>query len=132
MTLGELHDAARAALDPVHYDYVAGGAGEERALAANGRAFDRYALLPRVLRGAARRDTSVDLPGARRAAPVMVAPTAFHRLLHPDGERATARAAAAEGAVLVTRVAPATPGRRAPGDRPAGPPPTPPGAVGKT
>ncbi|MET8665707.1 hypothetical protein ABZV87_15425 [Streptomyces tendae] len=37
MTLGELHDAARAALDPVHYDYVAGGAGEERALAANGR-----------------------------------------------------------------------------------------------
>ncbi|MDA5146981.1 alpha-hydroxy-acid oxidizing protein, partial [Streptomyces sp. AD681] len=53
MTLGELHDAARAALDPVHYDYVAGGAGEERALAANGRAFDRYALLPRVLRGAA-------------------------------------------------------------------------------
>ncbi|MGW0225288.1 alpha-hydroxy-acid oxidizing protein, partial [Streptomyces tendae] len=65
MTLGELHDAARAALDPVHYDYVAGGAGEERALAANGRAFDRYALLPRVLRGAARRDTAVDLPGAR-------------------------------------------------------------------
>ncbi|MBQ1006267.1 alpha-hydroxy-acid oxidizing protein [Streptomyces sp. RK23] len=105
MTLGELHDAARAALDPVHYDYVAGGAGEERALAANGRAFDRYALLPRVLRGAARRDTAVDLPGARRAAPVMVAPTAFHRLLHPDGERATARAAAAEGAVLVTGVA---------------------------
>ncbi|MGW3191562.1 alpha-hydroxy-acid oxidizing protein, partial [Streptomyces ardesiacus] len=54
VTLGDLHDAARAVLDPVHYDYVAGGAGEERALAANGRAFDRYALLPRVLRGAAR------------------------------------------------------------------------------
>ncbi|MFC5014539.1 alpha-hydroxy acid oxidase [Streptomyces lienomycini] len=108
MTLRELHDAARAALDPVRYDFVAGGAGEERALAANGRAFDRYALLPRVLRGAAERDTAVDLPGARRTAPVLVAPTAFHRLLHPGGERAAARAAAAEGAVLVTGVAATT------------------------
>ncbi|GAA3960892.1 alpha-hydroxy acid oxidase [Streptomyces marokkonensis] len=108
MTLRELRDAARTTLDPVHYDYVAGGAGEERALAANERAFGRYALLPRVLRGGTERDTAVDLPGARRASPVLVAPTAFHRLLHPDGERATARAAAAEGAVLVTGVAATT------------------------
>ncbi|GGL94763.1 alpha-hydroxy-acid oxidizing enzyme [Streptomyces fumigatiscleroticus] len=108
MTLGELHDAARKALDPAHYDYMAGGAGEERVLADNERAFGRYALLPRVLRGSERRDTAVDLPGARRAAPVIVAPTAFHRLMHPDGERATARAAAAEGAVLVTGAASTT------------------------
>ncbi|MFH8217624.1 alpha-hydroxy acid oxidase [Streptomyces sp. NPDC018057] len=105
MTLRALHETARRTLDPVHYDYVAGGAGEERVLADNERAFDRYALLPRVLRGNERRDTSVDLPGARGAGPVVVAPTAFHRLMHPDGERATARAAAAEGAVLVTGTA---------------------------
>ncbi|ANH95121.1 alpha-hydroxy-acid oxidizing enzyme [Streptomyces sp. SAT1] len=105
MTLRALHETARRALDPVHYDYVAGGAGEERVLADNERAFDRYALLPRVLRGSERRDTSVDLPGAPGAGPVVVAPTAFHRLMHPDGERATARAAAAEGAVLVTGTA---------------------------
>ncbi|MYR56748.1 alpha-hydroxy-acid oxidizing protein, partial [Streptomyces sp. SID625] len=48
MTLRALHETARRALDPVHYDYVAGGAGEERVLADNERAFDRYALLPRV------------------------------------------------------------------------------------
>ncbi|MFI0898319.1 alpha-hydroxy acid oxidase [Streptomyces sp. NPDC020983] len=108
MTLRALREAAREVLDPVHYDYVAGGAGEERVLAANERAFDRYALLPRVLRGNEARDTSVPLPGARRASPVVVAPTAFHRLLHPDGERATARAAAAEGAVLVTGAAATT------------------------
>ncbi|MFD0318645.1 alpha-hydroxy acid oxidase [Streptomyces flavalbus] len=105
MTLRALHDRARRILDPVRYDFVAGGAGAERVLADNERAFDRYRLLPRVLRGNARRDTSVDLPGARGAGPVLVAPTAFHRLLHPDGERATARAAAAEGAVLVTGLA---------------------------
>lgn len=108
MTLGELRAAARELLEPARYDYVAGGAGEERVLAENERAFDRYALLPRTLRGSEVRDTTVDLPGARRAAPVLVAPTGFHRLVHPDGERATARAAAAEGAVLVTGVAATT------------------------
>ncbi|MGP2440800.1 alpha-hydroxy acid oxidase [Streptomyces sp. JW3] len=108
MILRDLHDKARQSLDPAHYDYVAGGAGEERVLADNERAFDRYALLPRVLRGGAERDTAVELPGAPRSSPVIVAPTAFHRLLHPDGERATARAAAAEGAVLVTGTASTT------------------------
>lgn len=108
MTLRALHDRAREALDPVHYDYVAGGAGQERALADNERAFDRLALLPRVLRGAAIREITVDLPGAPGAAPVFVAPTAFHRLAHPEGEEATARAAAAERAVLVTGMASTT------------------------
>ncbi|MQY11103.1 4-hydroxymandelate oxidase [Streptomyces sp. RB5] len=108
MTLQAFREAARTVLDPVHDDYVAGGAGEERVLAANERAFARYSLLPRVLRGAEARDIAADLPGAPGASPVVVAPTAFHRLLHPDGERATARAAAAEGAVLVTGVASTT------------------------
>ncbi|MCZ9343908.1 alpha-hydroxy-acid oxidizing protein, partial [Streptomyces sp. TRM76130] len=97
MILRDLHDKARQSLDPARYDYVAGGAGEERVLADNERAFDRYRLLPRVLCGSAEREPAVDLPGAPRTAPVVVAPTAFHRLAHPDGERATARAAAAEG-----------------------------------
>ncbi|MFJ6088133.1 alpha-hydroxy acid oxidase [Streptomyces sp. NPDC092369] len=105
MTLRALHDTARKVLDRVHYDYAAGGAGEERVLVANEQAFDRYALLPRTLRGNAERDTTACLPGAPEASPVIVAPTAFHRLMHPDGERATARAAAAEGAVLVTGTA---------------------------
>lgn len=108
MILRDLHDTARRSLDPARYDYVAGGAGEERVLADNERAFDRYRLLPRVLCGGAQRDTAVDLPGAPRTAPVVVAPTAFHRLVHPDGERATARAAAAEGVVLVTGAASTT------------------------
>ncbi|NEA47961.1 alpha-hydroxy-acid oxidizing protein, partial [Streptomyces sp. SID10815] len=64
MTLDDLHEAARGTMDPVHYDYVAGGAGEERVLADNERAFARYALLPRVLRGSETRRTAVDLPGA--------------------------------------------------------------------
>ncbi|GGV12393.1 alpha-hydroxy acid oxidase [Streptomyces spectabilis] len=101
----ELHDRARAALDPVHYDYYAGGCGAEAALADNERAFAELALLPRILRGNDRRDTGVALLGDRASLPVVVSPTAFHRLAHPDGERATARAAAHAGTVLVTSMA---------------------------
>jgi 4-hydroxymandelate oxidase len=106
--LAELREKARARLDPVHWDFYEGGAGEETAVAENLRAFRRLALLPRVLRGAGPADTSVALPGVRASTPVVVAPTAFHRLAHPDGERATARAAAAAGAVLITSMASTT------------------------
>ncbi|MCR3753914.1 alpha-hydroxy acid oxidase [Lentzea californiensis] len=83
--LAELHDKARAVLDPVHYDFFAGGVGDEVVLADNEAAFRRLALLPRVLRG---NETSDEFP-------VLISPTAFHRLAHPDGELATARAAGA-------------------------------------
>ncbi|WUH88924.1 alpha-hydroxy-acid oxidizing protein [Streptomyces sp. NBC_00433] len=106
--LAELREKAAARLDPVHWDFYEGGAGEEIAAAENVRAFRRLALLPRVLRGAGQADTSVSLPGARARTPVVVAPTAFHGLAHPDGERATARAAAAAGAVLITSMASTT------------------------
>lgn len=106
--LGELREKARARLDPVHWDYFEGGAGAETALAENLRAFARLALLPRVLRGAGPPDLAVRLPGAPAAGPVFVAPTAFHTLAHPEGERATARAAAAAGAVMVTSMAATT------------------------
>ncbi|MFD0206486.1 MULTISPECIES: alpha-hydroxy acid oxidase [Saccharothrix] len=103
--LAELHEKARAVLDPVHYDYYAGGVGDEVVLGENEAAFRRLALRPRVLRGAPTRDLGVDLPGGHLDLPVLIAPTAFHRLAHPEGELATARAAAAAGTVLVSGVA---------------------------
>ncbi|KUJ68071.1 hypothetical protein ACZ90_22550 [Streptomyces albus subsp. albus] len=103
--LARLHQRARESLDPVHYDYFAGGAGQEVALAENEAAFRRLALLPRVLRGAEPRDIGVRLLGDRASMPVVVAPTAFHRLACPEGELASARAAAAAGTVLVTGMA---------------------------
>ncbi|WP_434444757.1 alpha-hydroxy acid oxidase [Lentzea sp. E54] len=95
--LAELHDKARAVLDPVHYDFFAGGVGDEVVLAENEAAFRRLALLPRVLRG---NETQAGFP-------VLISPTAFHRLAHPDGELATARAAA--GTVLVASMASTVP-----------------------
>ena len=99
-----LERRARDLLASGAYDYFASGAGQERTLQASVRAWQRYWLAPRVLRDVSSVDTSVRLPGqppARLRTPVAVAPTAFQGLAHPDGEVATARGAAAAGALMV-------------------------------
>jgi 4-hydroxymandelate oxidase len=105
LSLADVEVAAAARLDPVHYDFFAGGAGGERTLLSNVEAFDRHRLRPRVLRAVGKRDLGVAVLGESLSLPVMVAPTAFHRLAHPDGEAGTARAAAAAGAVMIVSMA---------------------------
>jgi len=97
--------AARERVDPVHADYFNGGAGDEITLRANEKAFEHLKLLPRVLRGSAKRVLDVTLLGSRAAMPVFLSPTAFHRLVHDEGERATARAAARAGAIMIVSMA---------------------------
>jgi isopentenyl diphosphate isomerase/L-lactate dehydrogenase-like FMN-dependent dehydrogenase len=96
-----LEAAAKEMLPPMVYDYYAGGAEDEVTLRANRAAYRRYALRPRVLVDVRDVDTSVELVGTRLAHPVLLAPTAFQRLAHPDGELATARAARRAGSILV-------------------------------
>ena len=105
LNLADYEAAAREALDPVYYDYVAGGARDEVTLRANREAFGRLNLLPRVLRGRDKRELDCTLFGAQMSMPVLLSPTAFHRLAHPEGELATARAAAAAGAVMTVSMA---------------------------
>ncbi|MEV7801558.1 alpha-hydroxy acid oxidase [Microbispora sp. NPDC088329] len=104
-TIREFEAAARDRLDPAHYDYFAGGAGEEITVRANEAAFARLGLLPRVLRGTGSPRIGVTLLGRPVSMPVLVAPTAFHRLADPEGEKATARAAAAAGTVMIVSMA---------------------------
>ncbi|WP_031512093.1 alpha-hydroxy acid oxidase [Streptomyces sp. NRRL F-5123] len=96
--------AARQQLDGPVWDYIDGGAERERTLAANRRAFERVSLRPRVLVDVSHCDTGVELLGARLRTPIGVAPTAYHQLAHPDGEIATARGAAAAGALFVVSI----------------------------
>ena len=91
---------ARERLDRAFYDYYAGGAEDERTLADNVEAFARLVFRPRVLVGAESVDMTIDLLGSRLACPIALAPTAFNRLAHPDGELAAARAAGAAGALM--------------------------------
>ncbi|MFI1170066.1 alpha-hydroxy acid oxidase [Streptomyces melanogenes] len=92
--------AERSLPAPV-WDFLAGGSGEELTLAANRAALDAVTLVPRVLTGGAGRTTGADLLGTAAALPLAVAPMAYQRLLHPDGEAATARAAKAAGVPFV-------------------------------
>ena len=100
VNLLELEDEAAAALDPHARDYYRSGAGDELTLARNRDAFAEIELLPRVLVDVSAVDTSTSVLGARLAHPVAVAPTAFHCLADPEGEAATARGAAAAGALM--------------------------------
>ena len=80
--------------------YYAGGALDERTLNDNRAAFERRRIVPRVMTDVAEVDTSVEILGRRWAAPIFVAPTALQRMAHPDGEMASARAAASRGITL--------------------------------
>jgi len=101
VNLREFETAARARLDPVYYDYFASGAQDELTVAANEAAFRGRTLVPRVLRGCGppRLDTAV--LGQAASMPVLLAPTAFHRLAWPEAEVATGRAAAAVDVIMV-------------------------------
>ncbi|MEU6251503.1 alpha-hydroxy acid oxidase [Streptomyces sp. NPDC047043] len=104
-TVHDFEAAARDKLDPVHADFIAGGARDEITVRANEAAFGRLQLLPRVLRGSAVRDLDVTLLGSRARLPILLSPTAFHKLVDPEGELATARAAAAAGAIMIVSMA---------------------------
>ena len=94
ITVADFELAAASRVEPAAWDYYAGGAGDERTLAANREVWDRLRLRPRVLVDVSQRDLSVTVLGKRLAHPVIVAPTAAHGFAHADAERATARGAA--------------------------------------
>ncbi len=95
-------DAERAAakvLEPGAHGYFAGGAGDEETLAENVAAWRRWRLVPQVLTGAGEPSLACEVLGEPAAMPIVVAPVAYQRLAHTDGEPAMARAAADAGAV---------------------------------
>jgi 4-hydroxymandelate oxidase len=97
----ELEDLARAKVPRPAFDYIAGGAEDEVSLRRNREAYGRWALRPRVLIDVSSCNTSTTVLGQRVSMPILVAPTAFHGLVHPDGELGTARGAAAAGTIMV-------------------------------
>jgi lactate 2-monooxygenase len=92
-----LEAAARDALDPRAFGYVAGSAGSGSTNRANRAAFERRRIVPRMLRDVGERDLSTTVLGTAMPAPVLLAPIGVQTIVHPDGELASARAAAATG-----------------------------------
>jgi isopentenyl diphosphate isomerase/L-lactate dehydrogenase-like FMN-dependent dehydrogenase len=100
VSCADVERRAAELLDPGVLGYYAGGAADERTLRDNVAAFARRRLLPRVLVDVSAVDCATTVLGRRIAMPILVAPTALHRLAHPDGEAATARAAADAGTIF--------------------------------
>jgi lactate 2-monooxygenase len=96
-----LERRARKAMGAEGYSYIAGGAGLESTMAANRAAFDRWRIVPRVLRDVSRRDLSVELFGRRLPTPFLLAPIGALEMAHPQADLAVARAAAATGTPYV-------------------------------
>ncbi|WP_346012429.1 alpha-hydroxy-acid oxidizing protein [Streptomyces sp. SID3343] len=100
-----LEEAAAAGLDAGARGYVLGGAGTGSTMRANREAFDRVRIVPRMLRDVGARDHSCDVLGTTMPAPVLLAPVGVQSIVCPEGELATARAAAALGVPMVLSTA---------------------------
>jgi 4-hydroxymandelate oxidase len=119
VTLDDIRETALSKLPRGARDFLEGGAGDETTLRRNRRAFDRWALRPRVMSGRPWPETTSRFMEVNLTLPVLIAPFGADGLLHPDGQLAVARAAAAAGTVAIVpeagthpleRVAAAAPG----------------------
>lgn len=100
-SLADFEKAARGKMTPMAYEYVSGGAEDEHTLAWNQNAYSEIKLRSRILVDVSRIDTSVRLFGRDLPHPIVLAPTAYHKLVHPDGEIATVRGAVAARAAMI-------------------------------
>jgi len=121
LNVADYEREAERLLEPGAFGYFAGGAGDERTLRDNVDGYSRWQLRPRVLVNVGTVTTETTVLGGEVSMPLLVAPTAFQRLAHADGELATARAAAAAGTIMcqstLSSVTPAELAKGAPGGR---------------
>jgi 4-hydroxymandelate oxidase len=97
--ISDFEKAARKALCRMTWDYYRSGADAERTLRENIRAYRRWEIHYRVLVDVSQRELGTDILGIPVSMPILIAPTAYQRLAHPEGERATAQAAAEAGII---------------------------------
>jgi isopentenyl diphosphate isomerase/L-lactate dehydrogenase-like FMN-dependent dehydrogenase len=88
-------------LSTMAYGYYAGGSEDEISLRANERMFDKLFFLPRVMVDVSTIDLKVSILGETIASPILIAPTAMHKLADPEGEKATARACVRKGTIML-------------------------------
>ncbi|MGI9113060.1 MAG: alpha-hydroxy acid oxidase, partial [Gaiellaceae bacterium] len=100
LNVADFERLAEASLEPGAFGYFAGGAGDEQCLRENVEAWRRHRLRPRVLVDVGEATAKTTVLGTEVSMPLLIAPTAFHRMVHPAGEVGTSRAAAAAGTVM--------------------------------
>ncbi|WP_370947589.1 lactate 2-monooxygenase [Amycolatopsis sp. cg5] len=104
----KLEESAKELMGPGPFSYVAGAAGSGATARANRAAFDSWRIVPRMLTGATERDLSTTVLGTKLPGPLLVAPVGVQSIVHPDAEKATARAAASVGLPFILSTASST------------------------
>ncbi len=105
VAVAELEQRAAEVMDARAANYVFAGAGSEATIGANRAAFQRRRIVPRMLRDVAQRDLSTTVLGTEMPAPLLLAPIGVQKVVHPEGELATARAAGGLGLPLIASTA---------------------------
>jgi lactate 2-monooxygenase len=105
VSMAQLEEAAREVLGAEAFGYVAGGAGAERTVRANLKAFERWEIVPRMLRDVAVRDTRTSVLGTAMSAPVLLAPVGVQSIVHREAELAVGRAAGSQGLPIILSTA---------------------------
>jgi isopentenyl diphosphate isomerase/L-lactate dehydrogenase-like FMN-dependent dehydrogenase len=105
VSVAQLQERAQGVLGVEAFGYVAGGAGAERTMRANLWAFERWQIVPRMLRDVSGRDLNATVLGTAMPAPLMLAPVGVQSIIHPDAELAVARAAASQGVPFILSTA---------------------------
>jgi 4-hydroxymandelate oxidase len=101
INLFDFEKMAEGKMTKMVYGYVAGGAADEITVRWNRQAFDALKINPHVLNDVSKLDTAVTLFGQKLSYPVLIGPTAFHKMMHPEGELATAKGAGKAKAIYV-------------------------------
>jgi 4-hydroxymandelate oxidase len=109
LSLADFERDAAEVLEPMTREYYRGGSDDEVTLSANRAAWGEYALRYRVLAGVGERSTRTAVLGVPLEAPILVAPTAFQKMAHPEGEVAMARGAGRRGSLMVVSTLANTP-----------------------
>jgi 4-hydroxymandelate oxidase len=109
LTCDDWESAACATLSPMAWDYYRSGADEEHTLRRNREAWSHWEIWYRVLVDVAQRDLRTKVLGTEVPFPILAAPTAYHRLAHPDGELASAAGVADAGTILCVSTLATTP-----------------------
>jgi 4-hydroxymandelate oxidase len=100
VNIHEFEAVAKRKLDPLAYDFIAGGVEDERTVRANLEAYDRVFLVPRVMVDVSTVDTSIELLGIQLSQPILIAPTGGKELIMPNAEVTVAKAARASHALM--------------------------------
>jgi len=109
LTIMDFEEAARRVLSPAHWGYMASGVDDDATLKRNREGFTRFQLRPRRLVDVSKVDLSVEVFGSTWATPIFLCPVGGHRMFHPEGELAVARAARAKSTVQILSTATSTP-----------------------